>query len=78
MNTNNYSNTKQTSAINLIGEWYHRSFIKLQADYGFAQRGGVVCPYVSARHLKRLVSDVNILTPKEHKQLVFSESFFNN
>lgn len=78
MNTNKYSYTKQTSTVNLIGELYHRSFIKIQAYYGFAQRGGVICPYVSGQHLKRLVSDVNILTSKENKQLIFSESVFSN
>ncbi|MES2131446.1 MAG: hypothetical protein V4506_03795 [Bacteroidota bacterium] len=78
MSTHKYSNTKQTSTVNLIGEWYYRSFIKLQADYGFAQRGGVVCPYADTHHLKRLASKVNILSSKEQKQLIFSESIFSN
>ena len=78
MNSNKYTQTINQTTTNLIGEARHRHFLKLQAAYGLAQRGGVQFPYVSKEHSKRLVSDVNILTSLENKHLIFSESIFSN
>jgi hypothetical protein len=78
MNSNKNSNIKIVVAQNLIGENSHRNFLKLQATYGFAHRGGVSFPFPSQSHSKRLINDVNILTSTENKQLVFSESIFSN
>ena len=78
MNSNKNIQTTTQTTTNLIGESRHRHFLKLQAAYGFSQRGGVSFPYASEEHSKRLVSDVNILTSSENKQLVFSESIFSN
>lgn len=63
---------------NLIGEASHQHFIGLQATYGIAQRGGVRFPFSNDSHTKRLVSDVNILSSQENKQLIFSEVIFSN
>ncbi|MBI3520773.1 MAG: hypothetical protein HY062_15655 [Bacteroidetes bacterium] len=78
MNSNKYTHTTTQTTTNLIGESRHRHFLALQASYGFSQRGGVQFPYVVNAHSKRLVSDVNILTSQENKQLIFSESIFSN
>ncbi|MES2760821.1 MAG: hypothetical protein V4677_01390 [Bacteroidota bacterium] len=78
MNSNKYKNTTIATQANLIGEGRHRHFLTLQATYGFAQRGGVAFPFPSEAHSKRLVSNVNILTAVENKQLIFSESIFSN
>jgi len=78
MNTPKYTYTKHIESVNLIGEEQHRKFISLQAAYGFAQRGGVKFPFPGELHSKRLISNVNILSPKENIQLIFSESIFSN
>lgn len=78
MNSNKYTNTKTQTTTNLIGEARHRNYLKLQASYGFSQRGGVQFPQASNEHSKRLVSNVNILTSIENKHLVFLESIFSN
>lgn len=78
MNTNKHTHLKNATSTNLIGETSHRNYLTVQAAYGFAQRGGVQFPYISSSHATRLVCDVNILTSKENKQLVFSESIFSN
>lgn len=78
MNTNNQIHAHTNSETNLIGETYHRYFIRLQAGFGFAQRGGVKYPYNGEAHEIRLVNDVNLLTSKENRQLVFSEAIFSN
>ena len=78
MNSNKYTQATTHTITNLIGESRHRHFLKLQAAYGFSQRGGVSFPDASQEHSKRLVSDVNILTSFETKHLVFSESIFSN
>ncbi len=78
MNSNKYTNTTIATQTNLIGETRHRHFLNLQASYGFSQRGGVQFPFAGHKHSKRLVSDVNILTSKENKHLIFSESIFSN
>ncbi|MES2516273.1 MAG: hypothetical protein V4580_19115 [Bacteroidota bacterium] len=78
MNSNKYTNTTIAAQTNLIGEGSHRHFLILQASYGFTQRGGVSFPFSSEAHSKRLVSNVNILTATENKQLIFSESIFSN
>ena len=76
MKPNKYSYVKTQETTNLIGESRHQQFLKIQAAYGFSQRGGVQFPLVSIEHIKRLVSDVNILTSTENKHLIFSESIF--
>jgi hypothetical protein len=55
-----------------------QKFILIQASYGIAQRGGVKYPTLQSSHTPRLVSDVNILTSQENKQLIFSETIFSN
>ncbi len=78
MNSKKYIQTKNQADSNLIGTFNHRQFLKLQAAYGFSQRGGVQLPYANEGHKRRLVSDVNILSSQENKQLIFSESIFSN
>ncbi len=78
MNTSKHTYALSNVSSNLIGELQHRHYIRLQAAYGVAQRGGVVFPLYEEKHNKRLVSDVNILSSREHRQLVFSESIFSN
>ncbi len=78
MNSNKYTYTKTVSTANLIGENAHRTFLGLQAAYGFAQRGGVQFPDLAEIHSTRLVNDINILSSWENKQLIFSESIFSN
>lgn len=77
MNTSKNINTSHLSG-NLIGETHHRRYIGIQAAYGISQRGGVAFPFYEEKHSKRLVSDVNVLSPAEHKQLIFSEVVFSN
>ncbi len=77
-NKQTYTTTKTNRLTNLIGEDNHRYFLELQAAFGVAQRGGVKFPFSNEVHTKRLVSDVNILSPTEHKQLIFSEVIFSN
>ena len=78
MNSNKHTDLKIATSTNLIGENSHRNYLTVQAAYGFAQRGGVQFPYISSSHANRLISNINILTSKENKQLVFSESIFSN
>ncbi len=78
MNTSKHTYTLSNVSTNLIGELQHRQYLRLQAAYGVAQRGGVVFPLFEEKHNTRLVSDVNILSSREHRQLVFSESIFSN
>ena len=78
MNSNKNNNTKTETTTNLIGETFYRNYLQLQAAYGFAQRGGVQFPFSGNVHSKRLVSDVNVLTSKENKHLVFSETIYSN
>lgn len=70
-------NNSNINTKNLIGRDDHKNFIELQAVTGFAQRGGSRF-YGITRHEQRLVSDVNLLTPRETRQLIFSESIFGN
>ena len=49
MNSNKYTQTITQTTTNLIGEARHRQFLKLQATYGLAQRGGIQFPYASKR-----------------------------
>jgi hypothetical protein len=74
MNTNN----KTTTTTNLLNNSVFKTFIEVQATYGFAQRGGSKIPGFSADHSKRIASDVNILSGKELKRLVFNENVYNN
>ena len=62
MNSNKYTQTTTQTTTNLIGEARHRHFLKLQAAFGFSQRGGVSFPHASS----------------ENKHLIFSESIFSN
>lgn len=78
MNTSKNTYTLANVSRNLIGEAQHRHYISLQAAYGVAHRGGVVFPLYEEKHNTRLVSDVNLLSPREHRQLVFSETVFSN
>lgn len=78
MSSHKHIDTKITTETNLIGENNYRQYLQQQADYGFSQRGGVWYPFASNQHNKRLISDVNVLTSKEHKQLIFSESILCN
>ena len=78
MKPNKPTKTSKLNKTNLIGDATHREFIELQALYGFAQRGGSVLEKDNEQHTNRLVSDVNILTPYEKKQLIFSLPVFNN
>lgn len=78
MNPSKNTNSLSNRITNLIGEIQHRQYIRLQAAYGVAHRGGVVFPLYEERHNRRLVSDVNLLSSREHRQLVFSETIFSN
>lgn len=79
MKSNKHTYTiSTTNSNNLIGEPEHKHFIELQALFGIAQRGGVRFPFSNEAHTKRLVSDVNILSSHENKQLIFSEVIFSN
>lgn len=78
MSNHKYTGTKIPTTTNLLGENDYRTYLELQAEYGFSQRGGLQFPYASEKHSKRLVSDLNILTSKENRQLIFSESIFCN
>ena len=77
MNSNKYTTTKNTTT-NLIGEKRHRDFLQVQADYGYSQRGGVLFPFASNKHSKRLVSDINILNSTENKHVLFSQPIYSN
>ena len=78
MNSKKNIKTKNQIVPNLIGTYNHRQFLKQQATFGFSQSGGAQLPYSNEKHQIRLVSDVNILTSLENKQIVFSESIFSN
>ena len=78
MKPNKPTKTAKLNSNNLIGDTTHRSFLELQTTYGFAQRGGMVFQNINTSHTNRLVSDVNILTPYEIKQVIFSLPVFNN
>ena len=78
MKPNKPTKTAKLNSINLIGDTTHRDFLELQAIYGFAQRGGTVFQDTKVSHTNRLVSDVNILTSYERKQIIFSLPIFNN
>lgn len=79
MKSNKHIHTITTSNTNnLIGDDTHKHFIELQAVFGIAQRGGVKFPFPNVSHIKRLVSDVNLLSSQEYKQLIFSEIIFSN
>ena len=77
MNTPKSSHTQQI-AENLLGNPAHRHFLVLQAEYGIAQRGGILAADLSDAYAKRLVSQVNILDQVEHRKLIFSEIIISN
>ena len=72
------NNIKIDTKTNLIGNQNHKQFLKLQSTYGIAQRGGAIIPTFSVNHSKRIVSDVNLLSTKEVKQLIFNETIYSN
>lgn len=78
MKQNKSTNIKTADEDNLIGNEAHRSFIALQSSYGFAFRGGSYPHQSPASTASRLISNINILTKEENKQLVFSLPVFNN
>ena len=79
MNSNNKNNKTTTKEnFNLLGHNFHRYILNYQANIGFAQKGGAKHSSDNQEHLKRLVSDVNILSPKENIQVVFAEFLFGN
>ncbi len=77
-NNNNSKNTKALNSKNLLGDDAHKDFLALQAEFGVAQHGGVYPPNFLSSQVKRLASDVNLLTSLEKKQLIFSGNIFNN
>lgn len=46
-------------------------FLKSEAEFGIAIRGGAFPSYFNTAHLTRLVSNVNLLSSAEYKQLAF-------
>ncbi len=66
------------STYNKTIESNYKQFTSILASYGIAQRGGVKYPTAQPIHSLRLVSNVNVLTSAENKQLVFSENIFSN
>ncbi|MEI8137254.1 MAG: hypothetical protein WCH21_08020 [Bacteroidota bacterium] len=76
---NNKSNHKTTvQKENLIGDESHREYLEVQSEFGIAQRGGVFPFHLIPTHVKRLASDINLLTSLEKKQLIFSGTISNN
>lgn len=71
MSTHKYTGTKISITQNLMGHEDHRIHLQLQAEYGLSQKGGMQFPFADEIHNKRLISDINILTSKENKQLIF-------
>jgi hypothetical protein len=63
---------------NLIGQPDHKSFLELRTYYGIAQSGGVKIPSFSNAHSKRIVTDVNLLSKAETKQIIFNEIIYSN
>ena len=78
MKPNKYKNSKINLTTNLLGETNHRNFLKIQASYGFDQRGGSQFPYSNLQNVTLLVRDIHILTSTEKQQLIFSEFIFTN
>ena len=78
MKSNKQFNTANISNVNLIGENRHRYFLTFQTSYGLAQSGGSETVNYGTSHTKRLVSSVNMLTSKETRKLIFSETSLNN
>ena len=78
MNNNRSKYTKELVNNNLIGDQSHREFLEVQSEFGIAQRGGAFPFNIIPTHVNRLVSDVNLLTSLEKKQLIFSGTIFNN
>lgn len=63
---------------NLIGNAGFKTFLEIQASYGYAQRGGAKIPDFSKNHSRRIASDINLLDSSELKKLVFAEIVLNN
>ncbi len=77
-NNNNSKNTKAFISKNLIGDEAHKDFLAIQAEFGAAQHGGAYPFNLTTSHVNRLISDVNILTSLEKKQMIFSGTIFTN
>jgi len=69
---------KINTKLNLLNNRAHIQFLELQSAYGFAQRGGAKISSFSNDHTKRIISDVNLLSDKEVKQLIFNEIIYSN
>lgn len=67
-----------TSKIDLLSNDTYKSFIKIQATYSIAQTGGSYAYYNNLKEQDRLVSDVNILSSAENKQVIFSNLLSKN
>lgn len=62
---------------NLIGKEDHQHFLKVQASYGFAQRGGSLS-FAFRPQSKRLAHTINLLNWQERKVLIHSEFISKN
>lgn len=72
-------NIKTTvSRIDLLSNDTYKSFLKVQASYSVAQTGGSYAYYKNLKEQVRLIDDVNILTPAENKQIIFSNLLSKN
>ncbi len=72
------NNIKIDTKTNLIGNTDHKDFLELQTTYGFAQRGGSVNSNFLIDHAKRISSDVNLLSSREVKRIIFNETIYSN
>lgn len=63
-------NTTSLSALNLLNDKQFNSFIQFQANYGNSIRGGHLPNYFSDKQRQRLITEVNLLTEPELRELV--------
>lgn len=77
MRTNNNAQSALLTN-NLLNTEALRSFLKLQTEYGTAQRGGSSIYLHNNKHLKRIASEVNFLNAGEIKQVVFENFISKN
>lgn len=63
---------------NLIGNNAHRNLIQIQSKFGVALNGGSLPFSNTPFHLTRLANPINLLTPIEKKQLIFSGAIISN
>lgn len=74
-NNNHKKNTVVDN--NLIGDEAHREFLQLQATYAIEKRGGSFLSGLTEKHASRLVNDLNLLSPSETRELIFSNHYVN-